>query len=65
MKCYLCGHQSERPETLTEDVQQMDDHLRVMHPDEYGDGPERWPDGGIVIHDTTLEPRDFTPGGTS
>lgn len=27
------------------------DHLRVVHPEQYGDGPERWPDGGLVIHD--------------
>lgn len=37
----------------------MLDHLRVIHPDLYGDGPETWPDGTVVIHDTTLEPRDF------
>lgn len=35
------------------------DHLRLDHPDEYGDGPERWPDGETVIIDTTLEPGDF------
>lgn len=25
------------------------DHLRNLHPAEYGDGPECWPDGGFVI----------------
>lgn len=39
---------------------EMTDHLRLIHPDLWGDGPERWPDGQIVVHDTTLEPRDFT-----
>lgn len=39
------------------------DHLRVVHPDVYGDGPERWPDGQLVIHDETLTPDDF--GGTT
>lgn len=34
-------------------------HLRVMHPAEYGNGPERWPDGGLVVYDTTLTPREF------
>jgi len=38
---------------------EMLDHLRVIHPDVYGDGPERWCDGRIVVHDTTLEPGDF------
>lgn len=37
------------------------DHIRVLHPEHYGDGPARWPDGGLVIEDTTLEPRDFLP----
>ncbi|MFJ1539317.1 hypothetical protein ACIODS_12310 [Micromonospora chalcea] len=39
------------------------DHLRLMHPDEYGDGPARWPDGGNVVVDTTIEPDDITNGG--
>lgn len=34
-------------------------HLRVMHPAEYGDGPERWPDGGLVVLDATLTPEEF------
>lgn len=38
----------------------MLDHLRVHHPDLYGDGPERWPDGQVVIHDMTLAVGDFT-----
>jgi hypothetical protein len=58
--CELCGHH-ELPESgdMAGDLQLMDDHLRVMHPDVYGDGPERWPDGGIVVHDATIEPEDF------
>jgi hypothetical protein len=48
--------------TMAEEIVKMDDHLRVMHPDVYGDGPERWPDGAIVIDDTTLEPEDFADG---
>ena len=60
MKCHLCGH-DEKPadENMGADLRLMVDHLRVMHPEEYGDGPERWPDGGIVLHDDTLEPSDF------
>jgi hypothetical protein len=38
----------------------MLDHLRVMHPDLWGDGPERWPDGSVVVYDTTLEPGEFS-----
>lgn len=37
-------------------------HLRVMHPDDYGDGPTLWPDGGpLVVEDLSIE--DFV-GGT-
>lgn len=35
------------------------DHLRVLHPDFFGDGVETWPDGTAVVYDETLEPRDF------
>lgn len=31
------------------------DHVRVIHPDQWGDGPERWPDDGLVYDDTTRE----------
>jgi hypothetical protein len=40
------------------DVEALD-HLRVFHPDVYGDGPEVWPDGLVVVYDMTLEPIDF------
>lgn len=36
------------------------DHLRIVHPDVWGDGPVRWPDGRIVVLDATLEPGDFS-----
>jgi hypothetical protein len=34
------------------------DHLRLVHPDTYGDGPPRWPDGSLAIAVTpaTVEP---------
>lgn len=51
--CYL--HQPPEP---VPDVELLD-HMRVLHPDVWGDGPERWPDGRIVVYDTTLEPGDF------
>lgn len=51
MHCHMC------PDVMP--VAEAIDHLRVMHPDQYGDGPERWPDGQPVLYDTTLEPRDF------
>jgi hypothetical protein len=52
--CHICpeGQQSVPDE-------EMNDHLRVVHPTYWGDGPERWPDGRFVIVDTTLEPDDF------
>ncbi len=34
-------------------------HLEVVHPQQYGDGPEAWPDGAPVVVDTTLGPADF------
>lgn len=29
------------------------EHLRLMHPEDYGNGPEEWPDGGPVVIDKT------------
>jgi hypothetical protein len=46
-----------------DDLEAVNDHLRIMHPDVYGDGPDRWADGQLVVVDQTLEPQDF--GGTS
>ncbi len=34
-------------------------HLRLVHPEEYGDGFEEWPDGAPVVVDKTLAPDDF------
>lgn len=59
MKCELCG--VEEPDDGI-GIPKMLDHLRVMHPEAYGDGPECWPDGSVVVYDTTLEPDDFTGG---
>ena len=43
-KCEVCGDAINPggPEDII-------DHLRVVHPELYGDGPERWPDGALVI----------------
>lgn len=46
-------------DTPLRSVPEILEHLRVLHPDLYGDGPDRWPDGRIAVYDTTLEPRDF------
>lgn len=56
-KCFACpeGDQNVADEALV-------DHLRNVHPDLYGDGPECWSDGAVVVHDMTLEPRDFQGG---
>lgn len=54
--CYL--HQ---PPEAVPDVELLD-HLRVLHPDVWGDGPQRWPDGRVVVFDATLEPGDFSGG---
>lgn len=49
-------------ELEADSLEEVNDHLRVVHPCVYGDGPERWPDGQIVVYDQTLEPSEF--GGT-
>lgn len=43
-----------------QNLEEVTDHLRLLHPEHYGDGPERWPDGQIVVYDTTLDSQDFT-----
>ena len=50
--CHVCDDDTI-PDT------ELLDHIRVMHPDAWGDGPEKWPDGEFVIHDGTLDPSDF------
>jgi hypothetical protein len=35
------------------------DHIRVLHPDAWAEGLERWPDGAMVVLDPTLQPADF------
>jgi hypothetical protein len=51
--CFLC-----QPTLKLSDVEVLD-HLRVVHPDVWEDGPKRWPDGRIVVFDPTLEPGEF------
>ena len=44
------------------------DHIRVMHPDDYGDGPMLWPDGRRVVYDEDPDPADVfnaSPGETA
>ncbi|MFF0823040.1 hypothetical protein ACFYUR_21985 [Micromonospora haikouensis] len=55
--CHLCP-----PDDNTVDDRDILDHLRVIHPDQYGEGPQRWPDGQPVIVDTTLDPADWACG---
>lgn len=45
--CHVC-------ETDVPDLELLD-HLRLLHPDRYGDGPETWPDGEFVVIDTTVD----------
>jgi len=53
--CHLCHEDFPEGTTLNELV----DHLRVIHPDQFGEGPATWPDGDVVIYDDSLEPKDF------
>ena len=54
MICHACGDQW--PDT--DGLEAIADHLRLAHP-HLDVAPERWPDGGLVVVDTTLEPGDF------
>jgi hypothetical protein len=56
--CAICPDSEHRTPA------QILDHFRVMHPGIYGDGPDRWPDGSLVIVDESLSPDDFG-GATS
>jgi hypothetical protein len=51
--CHLCAEQTHIPD------EQIVDHLRLLHPDEWADGFDRWPDDEIVVNDLTLNPSDF------
>jgi hypothetical protein len=53
-RCEICGDAIDPG-----GIQDILDHLRVLHPETYGDGPERWPDGGLVIDDTDLIEEQF------
>jgi hypothetical protein len=52
--CNLCDEPVEDRDII--------DHIRLIHPVEYDGGPAMWPDGGLVILDSTLAPDDFTEG---
>lgn len=56
--CRLCGDSEPRS------PQQILDHFRVVHPDVYGDGPERWPDGALVVEFEPSTPADIIDFGT-
>ena len=53
--CHLCHEQIPGVEILS--------HLQDAHPEEYGEGFVRWPDGQVVQYDFTLEPKDFQQDG--
>lgn len=59
MECVFCGPIEGSPQDLNEAIEMMVEHIRVLHPEHYGDGPERWPDGGLVVEDESLDPSDF------
>jgi hypothetical protein len=52
----LCFLHSE-PNTVPD--RWMLEHLRRFHPEVYGTGPDRWPDGGLVVYDQTIQPQDL------
>lgn len=48
--CHLC-----REELESGDLEEVVDHVRTMHPERFEE-PERWPDGGLVIHESDPDP---------
>lgn len=56
--CHICDEDvpraGEAAATPGHDATILLDHIRVMHPDQYGDGPLYWPDGGLVVIDETF-----------
>lgn len=48
--CHLCR----------DDFPDIVEHLRLLHPEEYGEGPDRWPDGSLVA---LMDPDDFPREG--
>ncbi len=61
-ECGLCppgNYIPEGDEGIYGGIERVLKHLQEVHPEVYGDGPERWPDGRVVVTDTTLEPKDF------
>lgn len=56
-RCLLCP-----PDDQDLGDEDLMDHLRLHHPEQWGDGPDRWPDGRPVVVDRTLDPRDFLGG---
>lgn len=54
-RCELCTE-----DLSTQRLEGALDHLRLAHPEAYGDGPQRWPDGELIVDDSAmLTPEDF------
>lgn len=51
MTCQLCPNQPPVDDILN--------HLRLIHPTQYGDGPEQWPDGHYIIIDQDPQPEEY------
>lgn len=49
--CFVCHEPVTNREILN--------HIRLIHPDEYGDGPDLWPDGRVVIEDADVTPEEI------
>jgi hypothetical protein len=56
--CNVCDEPIPEPDA-TAGLQNALEHLRLFHPDLYGDGPERWPDGDVVLHQEDVSVEDF------
>lgn len=60
-RCNLCQRHWPRGEF---GIPEAFEHLHDEHPDAYGDGPQQWPDGEVVIVNESLEPADFLDAQT-
>lgn len=59
-QCNLCPEVVEFTGNMTADMEAVIEHIRIVHPEHYGTGPERWPDGSLVYTEDFI-PDEFRP----
>lgn len=59
-QCNLCKITVPYTGNMMVDMEATLEHVRLFHPEEYGDGPNRWPDGSLVYIEDFV-PEEFRP----